>query len=172
MKYFTPELIAQGQSTDDKVVTQAEEAWDQVSDRYFAYLDSIKASMPPGLRRRVDEYYLHDAVIQAMSLQGGKFVIVLQLDPPPQSLLTLTYDLVEEPVILRQAPAAGNCSVATVEWQYDEIELSDGTPAVWEQSILLSNGWEVKLHFRDVVVQEAQAILPVPREPLPAIRSA
>jgi hypothetical protein len=50
-----------------------------------------------------------------------------------------------------------------VDWLYDEIEKVDGRPPTWRQSILLSNGWEVTLHFRDVKVEEVQAILPVPR---------
>ncbi len=49
-----------------------------------------------------------------------------------------------------------------VDWQYDEIELVPGTPPTWKQSILLSNGWEVTLHFRDVQVQEVQALIPSP----------
>lgn len=38
-----------------------------------------------------------------------------------------------------------------------------GEPPTWKQSILLSNGWEVKLCFRDVHVQELRAIIPAPR---------
>ncbi len=38
-----------------------------------------------------------------------------------------------------------------------------GTPPTWRQSILLSNGWEVTLHFRDVQVQEVQVLIPAPR---------
>jgi len=33
----------------------------------------------------------------------------------------------------------------------------------WWQSILFSNGWEVNLHFRAVRVEEADALLPAPR---------
>jgi hypothetical protein len=49
-----------------------------------------------------------------------------------------------------------------VDWQYDEIEMVPGDPPTWAQSILLSNGWEARLHFRDVQVLEAQALIPAP----------
>ena len=92
-------------------------------------------------------------------------MVVLQLDTPPQSLLTLTYELVEEPRIDPEAlPEAVRSKGPVVEWQYDEVEKVAGGPPTWRQSVLLSNGWEVTLHFRDVRVEEAQALLPTPRD--------
>ncbi len=120
--------------------------------------------MPPGLRQRVDRYYLHDAVIRGMGQRGRSFVIVLQLDTPPQSLLLFTYELVEDPVIDQAGLAPENCSTGGfVDWQYDEIERVEGEPPTWAQSILFGNGWEVRLHFRDVRIEEVQALLPMPR---------
>jgi hypothetical protein len=90
-------------------------------------------------------------------------VIVLQIDTPPRSLLTLEYDLVTEPVIIREAlPPELRGKGPLVDWQYDEIEMQPSNPATWVQSILLSNGWEVRLHFHDVQVQEVQSLLPLP----------
>ncbi len=34
--------------------------------------------------------------------------------------------------------------------------------------MLLSNGWELRLHFRDVQVQETEAVLPTPQSGVPA----
>ena len=170
MRYFTQEMIARGQSQDDKVVNEVEALWDEACERYSIYLDSVKPDMPPGLRHRVDSYYLHDAVIQGMGRQGNSFVIVLQLDTPPQSLITFTYDLVAEPIIQQNTlPPEAGAPGKVVEWQYDEIERLPGDPVSWAQTILLSNGWEVKLHFRDVAVQEVQSLLPVPRTPPPPV---
>jgi hypothetical protein len=163
MNYFTRELIARGQTEDDKVVSEVEALWDQACDQYFAYLDSIKGDMPPGLRHRVDGYYLHDATIRGIGPQGNAFVIMLQLDTPPHSLITFTYDLLSELVIHKETlPPEAHTIDERVEWQYDEIERVPGNPPTWRQAILLSNGWEVKLDFRDLQVQEAQA-LPAPR---------
>lgn len=163
MKFFTPELIAKGQTDDDMALTEQERLWDEAGERYVAYLDTVRPLFPPGLRQLDSSYYLHDAVVFGMGRRDNSFVIVLQLDTPPHSLLTLTYDLTDQPVIDEQSLPAPLCTPNYhVEWQYDEIEQIPGTPPTWVQSILLSNGWEVKLPFCDVAVQEAQAILPAP----------
>jgi hypothetical protein len=112
----------------------------------------------------VDRYYLHDAVVRGMGQEDRKFLIMLQLDTPPQSLLTFSYDLAEDPVIDRSALPAELCAPGSlVDWQHDEIERIPGEPATWAQSILFSNGWEVRLLFRDVQVQEVQPLIPAPR---------
>jgi hypothetical protein len=162
MKYFTPDLYVRGQSRDPEVVDEVERLWDEAGDRYVAYLDSIRHELPPGLRFIDDHYYLHDARIRGMARQGNAFLITLQLDTPPQSLLTFTFDLLQEPAI-QAGLLPPTLSQADAEWLYDEWEKVEGDSPTWSMSILLSNGWEVKLHFRDVSVQEAQAILPVPR---------
>jgi hypothetical protein len=164
MKYFTPELIVMGRSEESQILNEQDRLWEEAGDRYVAYLDTIRPEFPSGLRKIDDSYYLHDAVIRGMGQEGRSFVIVLQLDTPPHSLLTFTYDLVDDPVIDREAlPADYRSTGSVVDWQYDEIERVSGDPATWRQSVLLSNGWEVRLHFRDVKVQEAQALLPAPR---------
>ncbi len=173
MKFFTRALIEMGQSQDAATLNRHEELWDEACDRYFQHLEALKDTLPPGLRQRVDQYYLHDAVIRGMGQRGSSLVIVLQLETPPESLLIFTYDLVDPPVIDQAALASQFSSLASlVDWQYDEIEPSAGDPPTWEQSILFSNGWEVRLHFRDVRIEEVQPLLPVPRNglvmPLPA----
>lgn len=163
MKYFTPDLIVMGQSDEDRVLNEQSRLWEEAGERYAAALDSIRPYFPAGLRIIDDSYYLHDSQIQAMGQRDGSFVIVLQLDPPPQSILTFSYDLLENPAIIKGALPAEHCGCGPlVDWQYDEIEMIPGTPPTWKQSILLSNGWEVALHFRDVQVQEVQALIPPP----------
>lgn len=164
MKYFTRELIEMGQAHDDAILHHQAELWDEACVRYFSQLDALKNAMPAGLRQRVDNYYLHDAVIRGMGQRGHSFIIMLQLDTPPESLLTLTYELVQDPVIDRAALAPEHCSTSSiVDWQYDETEQIAGEPATWAQTILFGNGWEVRLHFRDMRVEEAQALIPTPR---------
>lgn len=163
MKYFTPDLIARGQSEDSRDLNEVESLWDERCDWYNAYLASIRDELCPGLRCIEDHYYLHDAVVRGMGCREGTFVIVLQLDTPPRSLLTFTYELVEPPRIDPQAiPEAFRSRGEVIEWQYDEIEKVFDTPPTWRQSILLSNGWEVVVHFRDVHIEEMQSLLPSP----------
>jgi hypothetical protein len=161
MKYFTQELIVLGQTTDDEILNEQEQLWEQAGERYVAYLKTVRPQFPPGLKWIDEHYYLHDAMILGMGRHDHSLVMVLRLDPPPRSLLTFTYDLLEEPRITEKT-LPWESSSYWVEWQYDEIEMIPGTPPTWAQSILLSNGWEVRLHFREVQVQEAQALIPAP----------
>ncbi len=164
MKYFTPERVVRYGSEDPATWDAGEAGWEEAGERYVAYLDTLRPDFPPGLRRIDDSYYLHDAVIRGMGRERHSFVIMLQLDTPPYSLLTFSYDLVDDPVIDREAlPTDYRSTGAAVDWQYDEIERVPGNPATWRQSILFSNGWEVGLHFRDVEVREAESLLPAPR---------
>lgn len=165
MKYFTPELIVAYGSEDPATWKEAAANWEAACEQYNVALASLKPAFPPGLRCLEDNYSLHDAVIRGMGRREGVFTIVLQLAPPPQHLLTLTYDLVEEPIVKQDVLPAEYCSTeGHIDWQYDEIEKASDQPPTWSQSILLSNGWKVVLHLRDVRVEEAQALIPPPRE--------
>ncbi len=162
MKYFTPDLIARGQSDDSRILNEVETLWDERCQRYNEYLASIRNELCAGLRHIEDNYYLHDAAIRGMGCRDGMFVIMLQLDTPPRSLLTFTYELVEPLRIDPHALVESTLSRGeVVEWQYDEIEKVHSEPPTWRQFILVSNGWEIAVHFRDVKVEEMQALLPV-----------
>jgi hypothetical protein len=173
MKYFIPELIVAYGSDDSAIWKEAEARWDAASAQYNALVASLKPAFPSGLRFLEENYALHDAVIRSMGRREGTFVIVLQLDTPPQPLLTLTYDLVEAPIVRRDVlPPEFRSTDGHIDWQYDEIEKVLEEPPSWRHSILLSNGWEIVLHFRDIRVDEIQALIPVPRESvasLPAV---
>jgi hypothetical protein len=162
MKYFTPELIHAYGSDDPAVWREAERRWDAACTVYAAHLDAIKPNFPPGLRRLEENFNLHDAVVQGLGQRDGKLLIVVQLDRPPQPLLILAYDLVGEPQIREDAlHPEDRSSGSQVDWQHDEIEQSSGS--AWQHTILLSNGWEVRIPFRDVQVEEVAALLPIPR---------
>jgi hypothetical protein len=170
MKYFTPELIVMGRSEDGRVLDEQSRLWEEGGERYTAYLDSVRARFPAGLRKIDETYYLHDAIVCSMGRRNQTFVMVLRLDPPSQSILTFTYDLIEDPVIIKDAVPQTCFGIGPlVEWQYNEIEMVDGDPPTWRESLLLSNGWEVRLHFQDARVEEAQAVLPIPGQVAPGI---
>lgn len=161
MKYFTPELLLAYGSNDPAVYKDADARWDQACDRHAAFLASVDHLLPAGLRR-LEGYNLHDARVHEIGVRDGGFVVVLRLGSPPKHLLTLTYDLVEEAVIQPEALAVElRFSSPIPEWQYDELEMVPGEPPSWRQSVLLSNGWELTLHFRDVRVEEFRPLLPV-----------
>src|SRR5262249_52512467 len=150
-----PELIALGQSDDEDVLDEQDRLWEEAGDRYVAYLDTVRDRFPPGLKHIDDSYYLHDATVLGVGRRGTAFLLVLQLDTPPGSLLTFTYDLLPEPGI--QQGVLSRESRMTCDpplWLYNEIERVETEQAGWRESLLLSNGWEVRLHFRDVKVEE------------------
>jgi hypothetical protein len=164
MNYFTADLLLRFGSDDPAVAEAASEEWERACERYNAHIAALKPQMTPGLLQIEENYCLHDAKVRGMGRQGPSFVIMLQLDTSPHSLLTFTADLTAEPAINTTAlPRELRSTGETVEWQYDELELVPGTPATWSWVILLSNGWEVRLCFRDIHVQEAQALIPSPR---------
>jgi hypothetical protein len=173
MKYFTPELVVAYGSDDPATWKDAEARWDDACARYDVYLASIKDRLPADLRHVEETYRLHDAVVRGMGRRDGAFVLVLQPADPPQRLLTFIYELVGAPVIQEDMlPAEYQSTGGCVDWQYDEIEMAEGEPTTWWQSILFSNGWEVTLHFRAVRVEAAEALLPVPGNGVVPSRSA
>jgi hypothetical protein len=163
MKYYTPELIALGQSDDDDVLDEQDRLWEEAAARYVAYLDSVRGQFPPGLKRIVDSYYLHDATVLSIGRRGPAFALVLQLDTPPRSILTFNYKLLSEPIIEQDSlPPQARLESAPPLWLYNELEAVGDGPGGWRENLLLSNGWEVVLHFRNISVEELDAILPTP----------
>src|SRR5262249_48548307 len=118
MKYFTPELIAMGHSEDDRVLNEQERLWEEAGDRYVAHLETVRPRFPPGLRKIDESYYLHDAMICSMARRDQTLVMTLRLDTPPQSILTFVYDVVEDPVIIKDAVPQKCFGIGSiVEWQ-------------------------------------------------------
>ena len=163
MKYFTPQRLAAYASDDEATRERGEREWEEQIERYDRYLATIKPRFSPNLKQVADGYYLHDADVLTIGRTGDQLLFVLQFDTVQRPVLLLRYDLVEGPKIDPEALPESERHGGTPMWQYDEVELVEGEPPTWRQSILLSNGWEITLHFRDVEVEEAEAILPAPR---------
>jgi hypothetical protein len=164
MKYFTPErCIALQDFSSDAVMDAADSAWDEQVEQYEAYYHSIEAALTPEFRRLQEGYYLHDAEVLYLGQHGDWFFMALRLDPPPQQILQLSYELAGQPQIDRNALPPHLCAKNSGLWQYDEVELVDSTGSVCIHSILLSNGWEVRLPFHALRIEEMQALLPEPR---------
>jgi len=151
MRYFTPELLRLFGSPDETVAANAHEALEQASEGYEAHLQTIRSLLPESLRLLLDQHYLHDArVLLALAGEtdsGKGFVFWLRLDTPPHEELILNYRLVKKPQITEHPKLLDEASLS-IEWLHDEVEmLSEGQSGVVRQSILLSNGWEIDLHF-------------------------
>jgi hypothetical protein len=170
MNFFTRERYLALQERGDEAMDAADAAWAEAVARYDAYLQSIRPEMPEAVRELVDGFHLHDARVLSMGRRGDTLVISLQLDVPPSELLTITYTLAGTPQ-LDQGLFPWATPGAAPTWLYEEIELvREGERSHFVHSILFSNGWEVRLPFREVRVATAYPTFPAPRlsEPVAA----
>lgn len=164
MKYFTPDLYIRLQQREPDAMDAADAAWDEAAQRYDNYLQTILPELPPAVRQLLEGYYLHDAEVLSAGRQGDTFVILLQLDVPPNDLLSITYTLTAEPQIDRSAFPAEYRS-PRMTWQYEELEVcGSGEAGHYQQAILFGNGWEIQVPFRDVRLTTVQPIYPCPRQ--------
>jgi hypothetical protein len=161
MKFFTPELLDRIRSLDDEVADAAHEEWERAIVRSNRRWKKIKTAFPNEVQRFEDNHVcLHDARLLSIGHEGGTFVMVLEPEPPAQTMVILTFILNGEPVV---DPAAlpGRSDSDWVTWMYEEFDL-DRQKKCWFE-VLLSNGWSVKLPFRDFYYLVAQKLFPVPK---------
>ena len=102
MNYFTRDRYLALQDRGDDAMDAADAAWDEAVARYDAYLQTIRPEMPESVRELLDVFYLHDARVLSMGRRGDTFVISVQLDVPPNELLTITYSLAGTPEIKQE----------------------------------------------------------------------
>jgi hypothetical protein len=171
MNYFTRERYLALQERGEDAMDAADAAWAEAVDRYDAYLRTIRPEMPEAVRELLDGFYLHDARVLSMGRRGDTYVISVQLDAPPNELLTITYRLAAPPEIKQELFTWAGPN-ATPAWLYDEIELvRDGEQSHFLHSILFSNGWEMRLAFREVQLATADPTFPYPRTSPSAARA-
>lgn len=158
MKYFTPELYVRLQSCEGDAIDALHAEWERAASAYQRRLKKIRTELPKSLRNLLDDYYLHDADVLNLAQRSRAFVIVLQLSAPPRNVVVLTYKLVEPASIDSAAFTREYCS-QHVQWMFDEVNLKP-RKRHFSHDVLLSNGWNIRLTFRDVQVVVAQPLLP------------
>ena len=122
MKYFTLErYLALGNLEDERTFLAAHQEWEAAITGYRVHLDAIKKELPRKLRPILASVSLHDARVLSM-YQDKWFVITLQPASDPERLVTLFYELVEEPEVKPDTLPAERCR-EPVEWLYDELDL-------------------------------------------------
>src|SRR5262249_50227072 len=157
MKYFTPELHQRLQDFhDDEAMDAADEAWDKARMSYRRYYRRIRKGLPIGLQKLLEDHVLHDGDVLGMGGRGKTFVLVLRLPRPPRQLLVAQYRLARPAVIDEEAFASKAAGPA--QWLYDEVNTEDD---VIVHSVLLSNGWEIRLPLTDVKVVQSDALYPL-----------
>ena len=162
MKYFTWQRFLDLQDFDRADMDAADAEWEAAVEQYEAYLQTIRANLLESVRQLLDGFWYHDARVLSMGHRGDLFTMTLQLDAPPNELLTITYQLAGPPEMKKHAGAEESVAEAPL-WQYEELEVigTTGVP-VFMHSILFDNGWELCLPFRAVELTTVGSLYPIP----------
>jgi hypothetical protein len=189
MRYFTPPLFIRLQECPDaEAFVAVNAAWEQAAQQYWAHLQQLGPRMSPELQRFVGWGSMHDARVLEIGATPRRLTIVLLEERAPR-LLSLTYSLVDAPVIDRAALPPEHQSLPTL-WLYDEIDRDsemlfnvklrvqnrasavtapasseDGWRPIFLHSILLSNGWEIRLRFHRLAATRTISLLHAAESP-------
>jgi hypothetical protein len=123
MKFFTPTLLGRVQSLDDDVALPAHDEWERAIVRSNRRWKKIKIAFPKEVQHFDDGCIcLHDARLLSIGREGDTFVMVLEPEPPAQTMVVLTFTLNGEPVIdPRALPGCSNS--VWVTWMYEEFDV-------------------------------------------------
>ena len=159
MKYFTPRLFADLNSSDERVADKAEREWEEGRTEYQEHVKQIAAELPKSLREFCRSTSLHDAIVESgeplidavwlMSLADSKRKRSWASLPVRRNGIRfwLHYaDPVEPPEIIHpvESPVFRQDMVL---WLYDEVDVVK--KGVFSHSILLSNGDVLIFRFKD-----------------------
>ena len=135
-----------------------EDAWAHALRAYRRRWNRIRHAFPKSVQRfMADNVCLHDAHVLSLTRSGKKLVMVLQMEPPSRDLVILTFQLAGELAIDTAAlPNRGDSPI--VAWLYEEWDLDRGGQCWFD--VLLSNGWSMKLPFRDFNYSIGEQLLP------------
>jgi hypothetical protein len=179
MKFFTPELYAHLNSSDDEEFERANAEWHSALKKYRENLEALWAIMPNRTRDLATKYQFHDSQILSMHVEASdkitwsgapsfdsrrvEFFIFSLLSE--FSFVSIFYVL-SKPIDSDQHKLKV-FSDENVAWLYDEVRAETsfgmspmgspsfqmGPPAVaFAHDILLSNGMEIKIPFSEVFI--------------------
>jgi hypothetical protein len=185
MKYFAPELFVRLQDCETPDEFRAVNSeWELAAKRYSARLRDLTPRLTGALRRFVRHGSLHDARVLDIGTAERKATLVVQEDLG-QNLLSFTYSLVDAPVFDRDALPDEHRTPHAL-WLYDELDIDtkmlfnprlrmkkkaratsasaaggDDWKPIYAHSILLSNGWEIRLRFHNLAISRTTSLLGV-----------
>jgi hypothetical protein len=158
MKYFTPKLLERLASADDAVADAAEEEWERAIVRSRRRWHKVQSAFPEAVQHFEKQHVcLHDARVVSMARRDDTFVAILHREPPGQEIVLLIFTLDEDPVIEPDV-VPGHGDGHTINWLYEEWDLYRRARCWFEA--LLSNGWSLRLRFRDFRFLILPQILP------------
>lgn len=149
MKFYTPTLLEAVASDDPAIARAGHEEWERATASYTRRLLEIDGLLTKPVRRLAN-LPLHDARVVAYASKENRFFMLLELDTEePGHGLQLRYHLLRPPQAVRHSPAFPD---EPLVWLYDEFDAKevDGGVTVFEHSILLSRGTELRLTFYEI----------------------
>lgn len=163
MRFFTPELYMQFNSPDDSVADEAQQTWDEATERYKRHIDAIREKLPAHVRK-LTEICLHDAeVLGFEELREpvwpepfGMAALSLKQESCIWSLFYFLRDRIQKNPPIDE----WLFSKSREHWLYDEVDVSGDHDDVFLHRILFSDGTAMEIPFALAIVH------PVP---LPAV---
>jgi len=156
LKYFTRELYAKCNSTDEEVVDRAEAEWEKAIKDYRGHLRQLQPKLPRGARL-FEKISLHDAELideprASASGQWGRIAVAGGMVFDKSTIHLLRYELTDRIRRVRHK-VAWPFSRKQVQWLYDEIDISGELGGCFVHRILFSDGSIALMPFKDVHIQ-------------------
>jgi hypothetical protein len=159
MQFFTRDLFRRCRSSDEAILSAACQEWEEANERYEQHMQVIESAMPAHLRE-FSSLLLHDAKVESIARDGDRLVMVLHKDIPPRDQVVFEYTLEGDPAFEPFADEPREWALPTT-FEFDELDVATAGDRRWyDQSIVFSNGWLLRLRFFDVRVSVAQPLRP------------
>jgi hypothetical protein len=169
MKFLSPELFVRINDAEGDEAESLYEQWEANGQAARAYYAEIKDRIPPKLTDFIGTLCLHDADWMGLNVapsHNGQLDVAAINVRQQDNIITLVYDLYEQPQWTGPSPESRIWSDEQVIWLYDEIGLLDDTRFTHE--ILLSNGKVVRLDFFQFNFSISRSLSGLPRSALSA----
>jgi hypothetical protein len=155
MRFFTPELFIEFNSSDDEVADRADKAWEAAIQEYHRHLAGLRDQIPTQVRK-LSELCLHDAELLAFDQPSEPFfplpfeplpfwsgfaILSVKLDDKIVSLIYVLWDHIRK----FQPKEPWPFSKQRPHWLYDEIDVAPVPGGRFLHRVLFSDGmvWEI-----------------------------
>lgn len=158
MQFFTPELVMQINSADDRVVEQGHEVWEQAIQHYQKQLGKLRQGMPWGVRD-LSHLSLHDWEVVPVDQPLGSMATAAGALPVPVwftfalfalrhqgGMIVLHYAL-WDPLRTFPPPDRWPFSKERRHWLYDELSDVADRPGLYLHRVLFSDGVVMEVPF-------------------------
>lgn len=161
MRYFTPELFLQLNSSDSDTVNDAMEQWEKAIVAYKKRLRKIQREMP-SQSRPVADLSLHDwnlvkIVTNPDTTGPGGVVTSASIVLKHNKCFVILWYFLRKKLQLIDAPKEWSLSKRRVHWLYDELDATGSGQGSLVHRILLSDGTTLLVPFSDCRVLQVNA---------------